>query len=991
MNDFENISDITCDGFPLLNKRYKLLKKIGEGSYGVVYKAEDKNNKNSLVAIKQISKMRIHSNAYLIEALQKELYIMRLLSDENSVKLIEDFETEDKYNLVMELCDSDLDIELKKRKSENKLGFNELQVLTIMNQFNAIFKKMQKEHVIHRDLKLKNIMIKYDKKVENIGFILKLSDFGFSKVINEGDITGTNLGSPATKAPEIMKGSDYNAKADLWSIGVIMYQLFFDQLPFPARTARELKEAIFRSRGVRLPIGKEDSMTQICFDLIEQLLQKDPNKRIEFEDYFNHKFFSEEHRKYLIIKIKNNEKNKKVIYKEIDDDNIINEEKSEESNNKNGSSKDSGTFNKKDNKKKETNDANQSKIINLNYNNNIDFEKRFIKILMLKEHKLGYKLYKAKDTTYDKYVFIKEIKKSFIDDNPINKKIFLKEIKLLSELKGKKFPDFFGLFISDKYYNIVIEYFEGNNLYNFINNRKNLDENLIILILKQLKSSIIELDEKNIYLEFISPKNFAFTFYQNNSHFEIKFFDYGLYSIFYEEKFIKKYLLDEVKLGSVDNSSINVLGMGLTIYKMTFGEEALVQNSEEDYEIKIGGKTKRVFSEKLKFFLSRCIKKNKRYTWTEFYLDDFLNFSEVNQNVKSNIEKIKEPIVKEEVIETLLEIIIKKMNYIIRYFNIIQKGKDEHFNNKIYSEFYDEIIIFLSFCSLECKTIINFLKINADIPKEKIDENSQDIRLFKIFINKNDKDNNKYDYSHINFLIENKNNLLYFYNKENPSFEYYLNIFIDLEKHFSLILNKFSGENFLNNSTEDSNIKSFNNINKAFKSFIGEKIENIKEKAKSDNNNIRHEKEEEELNQKGNLEQLFMHYFEEGVLKYTNHNNEEAIEKLKIAKYILEYIIFQRIIIGNKDKTINLEKVIIKNEDKEKSNEDKNAIFVTFIGGKIIKLKENGILRYNSGSSNENLYDYNDPKIENIKIYDNMINFYPRIIQFIDEIKKENN
>ena len=989
MNDFENISDISSDGFPLLNKRYKLIKKIGEGSYGVVYKAEDKNNKNSLVAIKQISKMRINSNAYLIEALQKELYIMRLLSDKNSVKLIEDFETDEKYNLVMELCDSDLDIELKKRKSETKHGFNELEVQAIMNQFNVIFKKMQKEHVIHRDLKLKNIMIKYDKSVEIIGFILKLSDFGFSKVMNEGDITGTNLGSPATKAPEIMKGSEYNAKADLWSIGVIMYQLFFDQLPFPARTARELKEAIFRARGVRLPIGKEDSMTQICFDLIDQLLQKDPKKRIEFDTYFNHKFFSEEHKKYLIERIKNNEKNNKIVYKEIDDENVIKEEKSDDSSkeSKSSSSKNSDKNNKKEFIKKD----NQINILNLNNNKNIDFEKRFIKIILIKEHKIGYKLYKAKDTTYeDKYVFIKEIKKSIIDDSPINKKIFTKEIKLLSELKGKKFPEFFGLFTSDKYYNIVMEYFEGNNLYNFINNRKNLDENLIIIILKQLKSSIIELDEKNIILEFISPKNFSFIFYQNNQNFEIKFFDYGLYSIFCDEKFIKKYLLEEYKLGSVEKASTNVLSMGLTVYKMFFGEEAIVNNAEEDYEIKIKGKTKGELSEKLKYFLSRCIKKNKRYTWTEFFLDDYLNFNEVNQNVLSNVEKIKKPIIKDEVIETLIEIIIKKMKYIINYFNLFQKEKSKDLDKKIYTEFYEEIIIFLSFCSLECKTIINFLKINADFPKEKLDENNQELHLFKIFINKNDKDNNNYDYSHINFIIENKNNLNYFYNKENPSFEYYLNIFSELEKNISSVLNKFSLKNSLNISSKDSNIEKSNKSDNTFKSTSSNILENLRENAKSDDFNTRHEKEGQ-FSQKGNLEQLFMHYFEDGVLKYTNHNKDKAIEKLKIAKYILEYIIFQRIIIGNKDKTINFEKVIIKNEDKEKSNEDDNAIFATFIGGKIRQLKENGILRYNSGSSNENLNDYNDPKIENIKIYDNMINFYPRIIQFIAEIKKEDN
>ena len=134
MNDFENISDIPSEEDQILNKRYKLDKKIGEGSYGIVYRAFDTKDNNKLVAIKQVSKARINSNAYLIEALHKELSIMKLISDENSVKLIEDFETAEHYNLVMELCDSDLDAELKKRLLLNKKGFNELEVYTIMKQ-----------------------------------------------------------------------------------------------------------------------------------------------------------------------------------------------------------------------------------------------------------------------------------------------------------------------------------------------------------------------------------------------------------------------------------------------------------------------------------------------------------------------------------------------------------------------------------------------------------------------------------------------------------------------------------------------------------------------------------------------------------------------------------------------------------------------------------------------------------------------------------------
>ena len=983
MNDFENISEISNDGFPLLNKRYKLLKKIGEGSYGVVYKASDTYDNDSLVAIKQISKMRINSNAYLIEALQKELYIMRLLSDKNSVKLIEDFETSEKYNLVMELCDSDLDIELKKRKLNTKKGFNELEVQAIMNQFNIIFKKMQKEHVIHRDLKLKNIMIKYDQSVEIIHFIVKLSDFGFSKVMNEDDITGTNLGSPATKAPEIMKGSDYNAKADLWSIGVIMYQLFYDILPFPARTVRELKEAIFMASGVKLPKGAEDSMSQICFDLIDKLLQKDPKKRIDFDDYFNHKFFSEEHKKYLIEKLKINRDNQKIVDKNIKENNnniSVNINNINENKNKNDNKKDINLIEDK---------IKNMKIINININNdnNMDFEKRYKEIIVLKEYTQGYKLYKAKDIINKKYVLIKEYNKLLIDENPLFKKMFSKEIKLLSELKGKKFTEFFGLFSSDHFYNIVIEYFCGNSLYNFINKRKNLDENLLISILKQLKSSLIELQEKNIILEFISPKNFAFSFYKNSSNFEIKFFDYGLNSIFYEEKYIKNYLLEEANLGNIGNSSVNVLSMGLTIYKMVFGEDAIVKKNEEDYEIILKEKIKLAHAQEFKIFLSRCIKKENRYNWEELYLDDFMNLNSEN-DLGLNLEKYKEPLIKDEIIEKIFEIIIKKINYVTNFFEKHLKEKENNLKDE--DNIYEEIIIFLLFCSMECKTIIKFLEINADIPNDKIDSMNQEIQILKIYINKNNKDNNKYDYSNINFNKQNKKNLLYLYNKENPSFELYLKIFYELEKKATQILNKFLEKN-INNSTNDININISNNSSDAFESACSQILElNNQEKALSDNYDLRYGNEGQ-FSERGNMEKLFTYFFENGVIKYTTDKKDIAIEELFIAKYILEFVIFQRVILGNKDKTIEFEKLIIKEDEKEKSTEDENEIFATFLGGKIRQLKQKGIIGYNSSSSNLNLNEYNDPKIENIKIYDNMINFYPRILQFIHEIEKEKN
>ena len=961
MNDFENISDIPSEE-TILNKRYKLDKKIGEGSYGVVYRAFDTKDNNQLVAIKQVSKARINCNAYLIEALQKELSIMRLIADENSVKLIEDFETAEHYNLVMELCDSDLDAELKKRLLLNKRGFNELEVYTIMKQFNKVFAKMQKEHVIHRDLKLKNIMIKKDKNVDIIGFVIKLSDFGFSKVVNEDDVTGTNLGSPATKAPEIMIGRDYNAKVDLWSVGVIMFQLFYNRLPFQASNARQLQEVIFSSNGVKLPKDNNNPMSEICFNLIDKLLQKEPSKRIDFDKYFNNDFFSKKHENDLLnnlCKIKDAENKNETNLKK-------NEEEKENINtnnmNKNNENKNENNINKSDN------------------NDKIDFEQRFIKLIKIKEYSLGYNLYKAKDTLYDKIVYIKEIPRGIIDNNERNKKIFDKEIKLLSTLKGKKFPEFIGLFKTNLYYNIIIEYFSGNNLQNFIDNRSNLDESLVILILKQLKPSLNELNEKNIVLDFISPKNFAFTFYINDTNFEIKFFDYGLSSIFYDEKYVKKFLLEEAELGEVKEPSINILGMGLIVYKMLFGEEGLIKKNG-NYEIKIKGKNKKEIREDLKIFLNKCIKKEKRYNWEEFFMDDFINYNLVDQKTFTNLDKKREPLVKDEQIEKIFEIILKKLNYIINYFDKLLQDKEHLSDSEIYNELFSDAISLLFFCILECKTIKYFLKIDADKKKSQIDKANQDICLFKIYFNKSIKDENKYYYSSINFINDNKGNNQYLYNKENPTFEVYFKIFDEIGKKIDLIINKMKGNKLTSSNSETRDkTNSSSEENSSSPDNSGLVISN--ERTSNENNDYRIENDII-----GNFDQLFMNFFENGTKCYYFEEKEKAIEELNMAKYIDEYLIFQRIILGNNDRTTNFEKIWIEEDGNKNTNTNNDyVIFATFIGGKIELLKERGIL--GNDSSFDDLNTYIEPKIENIKIYNGMINFYPRIIQFIEEIKK---
>ena len=297
-------------------------------------------------------------------------------------------------------------------------------------------------------------------------------------------------------------------------------------------------------------------MSEICFNLINRLLQKNPENRIGFKEYFEHEFFSEKHKKNLIEGL-----SKKKV------DNIL---KNQNKVNLNWNNDNDAIDDNKNNEKEKKN----------NMNENIDFDKRFIKLLKIEEYHTGCNIYKAKDTLKNKIVLIKEISRSIIDNNERNKKIFNKEIYLLSSLEGKQFPRYIGTFTAHGNYNIIIEYFSGNNLYTFIK-RRPLKESLVCLILKQLKPAFEELNKKNIILEFISPKNFAFKFYENETNFEIKFFDYELNSIFFDENYIKDYLLEDTELGKVNNSSINILSFGLTIYKMVFREEALIKKNED--------------------------------------------------------------------------------------------------------------------------------------------------------------------------------------------------------------------------------------------------------------------------------------------------------------------------------------------------------------------------------------------------------------------------
>ena len=208
---------------------------------------------------------------------------MKEVENENSIKIYEHYDSEEDFAVVMELCDCNLNDKLKESN-----GFGVDKIKKILIQLNNTFRLMIDKKIIHRDIKLENILVK-DKQKEN--FIVKLSDYGETKKL--GTLSQMNEsvhGTPNTQAPEILNGENYDSKSDLWSLGVIIYQLYFKKLPYIGNTATALYNKIKNDKNQSF-IKEKTTNNANLDDLIRKLLKFDPKERITWEEYFAHPFF----------------------------------------------------------------------------------------------------------------------------------------------------------------------------------------------------------------------------------------------------------------------------------------------------------------------------------------------------------------------------------------------------------------------------------------------------------------------------------------------------------------------------------------------------------------------------------------------------------------------------------------------------------------------------------------------------------------------------
>ena len=140
---------------------------------------------------------------------------------------------------------------------------------------------------MQRDLKPQNLLLSDNTPHA----VLKIADFGFARHLQQQELADTLCGSPLYMAPEILQSHKYDAKADLWSVGTILFELVVSKPPFNGINHVELLRNIER-REAKVPEQIAQSLSPACTDLIYGLLKRIPVQRMSFEEFFAHPFLA---------------------------------------------------------------------------------------------------------------------------------------------------------------------------------------------------------------------------------------------------------------------------------------------------------------------------------------------------------------------------------------------------------------------------------------------------------------------------------------------------------------------------------------------------------------------------------------------------------------------------------------------------------------------------------------------------------------------------
>ena len=264
-------------------KKYIPIKLLGNGSFGSVYEAQNTIFQNS-VAMKIIDRSDDDSDE---KEILNEINILKKLSHPNIVKIFEFYITRGHYYLVTEFCkDGEFFNYIKQKFTENQLAVLFYQV------FSGLW-YLHDNKILHRDIKLENIMIsgkEKDKATDEELFWIKIIDFGTAKIFDKNKKEKDVVGSSYYIAPEVLK-KNYNEKCDTWSVGVILYMTLVGKAPFDGKDDEEIIYKIghdnYNNKEPKL-LAHSDEVR----DLLSKLLDKDIKKRLSAKEALQHPWFT---------------------------------------------------------------------------------------------------------------------------------------------------------------------------------------------------------------------------------------------------------------------------------------------------------------------------------------------------------------------------------------------------------------------------------------------------------------------------------------------------------------------------------------------------------------------------------------------------------------------------------------------------------------------------------------------------------------------------
>lgn len=310
----------------IVNGEYTMGKEIGRGSFAMVFKGYVTNDKNKHIAIKTVSRSKL-KNKKLLENLEIEIAILKKIKHPHIVGLMDCERTSTDFYLVMEYCAlGDLTFLIRKRKeltethpllksvfekypppSLNHNGLHRAFIVNYLQQLASALKFLRAKNLVHRDIKPQNLLLAtplvgyHDARTfHEKGFvgiynlpILKIADFGFARFLPNTSLAETLCGSPLYMAPEILNYQKYNAKADLWSVGAVLYEMCCGKPPFKASNHLELYKKIKRANDV-ITFPSQCDVEQELKNLICGLLTFDPANRMGFAEFFENQLVIED-------------------------------------------------------------------------------------------------------------------------------------------------------------------------------------------------------------------------------------------------------------------------------------------------------------------------------------------------------------------------------------------------------------------------------------------------------------------------------------------------------------------------------------------------------------------------------------------------------------------------------------------------------------------------------------------------------------------------